>query len=67
MKRTKLKDKEYMLKGGPLNGKIITLSTPGTVVFRLHGQKGRYNEENVWVPHEGGLYQKSAVSQSEDR
>lgn len=62
MKRTKLN--EYKMKGGPLNSMIIRLSAPGTVVFRLHGQTGRYNEENVWVPHEGGLYQKSVVSQN---
>lgn len=40
----------YVMKGGPMDGQTLYLSSSGTLSFSLHGQTGHYNSENVWVP-----------------
>lgn len=34
--------KRYALKGGPLDGKQLSLTSPSTGVLTLHGETGRY-------------------------
>lgn len=36
------------LQGGPLDGKRIRVHSSGTLIFSLHGFKGRYNLDNKW-------------------
>lgn len=50
MKRITVKKTAYRMKGGPLDGQTLYLSCPGTLTFCLHGQTGRYNSRNEWVP-----------------
>ena len=50
MKRIRVKKIAYVMKGGPMDGQTLYLSSPGTLSFSLHGQTGHYNSANVWVP-----------------
>lgn len=49
MKRIRVKKTAYVMKAA-MDGQTLYLSSPGTLSFSLHGQTGRYNSENVWVP-----------------
>lgn len=49
MKRIGVKKTAYVMKGGPMDGRTLYLSSPGTLSFSLHGQTGHYNSANVWV------------------
>lgn len=37
------------LYGGPLHGKTVPLSSPGTLSFSLRGWVGRYDRHFAWV------------------
>ncbi len=39
----------HVMEGGPWDGKVLRLHTPGTLPFTVQGQTGRYNEKNRWV------------------
>lgn len=42
----KLKCKMY---GGPLNGHVLLLESPGTLKFTLGGERGYYDSFNNWI------------------
>lgn len=39
---------KYKLSGGPLHGRWVELTSPGTLYITMHGWVGRYNVQNVW-------------------
>lgn len=41
------KKSSYVLRGGPLDGKQVRLTTPSTLRFTLHGQTGRYAQKGA--------------------
>lgn len=40
----------HELSGGPWDGQILRLETPGTLPIVVQGQRGRYNASGKWVP-----------------
>lgn len=49
-KRITTKKQKHFMHGGPLDGKVLLLSSEGTLPFTLHGQTGRYGARNQWIP-----------------
>ncbi len=49
MSRSRIKKLCYVLKGGPLDGKSVYLSSPGSLPICVNGQSGYYDSWNVWV------------------
>jgi len=39
---------KYKLYDGPLHGKTVELSSPGTLSISMRGWVGRYNRAGVW-------------------
>ena len=55
MARVTRTKKDRLMIGGPYAGKCLRLTTSGTLIFKVlvDGVKyyGRYDFNNVWVPH----------------
>lgn len=45
--------KEYECIGGPYDGSILFLETPGTIEFKVGSFKGYYDQKMKWVDTNG--------------